>query len=33
VEKEVKEKIKANPPPKDLRPNTTDVTSTKGHEF
>jgi ATP-dependent RNA helicase DDX6/DHH1 len=29
----VKEKPKANPPPKDLRPKTTDVTTTKGHEF
>jgi ATP-dependent RNA helicase DDX6/DHH1 len=29
----VKEKVKANPPPKDLRPKTTDVTTTKGHEF
>ena len=33
MEKEIKEKPKANPPPKDLRPKTTDVTTTKGHEF
>ena len=28
-----KDKPKINPPPKDLRPKTTDVTATKGHEF
>ena len=28
-----KEKPKINPHPKDLRPKTTDVTATKGHEF
>jgi hypothetical protein len=24
---------KVQPPPKDLRPKTTDVTATKGHDF
>jgi ATP-dependent RNA helicase DDX6/DHH1 len=32
MENETKDR-KAQPPPKDLRPKTTDVTATKGHEF